>query len=114
MSKTPNYDKKVKEILDSLKPGERVCDLTGEKWNMDEREIGWYKKFNVPPSKYAPLNRMRLMHGYFVMWNIWYNKHTETGKPILSTIHPATGIRVLEDLEWYDRDFSELAKDLDS
>ncbi|MFH1315834.1 MAG: hypothetical protein ABIH67_05585 [Candidatus Uhrbacteria bacterium] len=114
MSKTPNYDIKVKEILDSLKPGERVCDLTGEKWLMDEREIGWYKKFNVPPSKYSPLNRMRLMHGYFVMWNIWYNKHAETGKPILSTIHPATGIRVLEDLEWYDRDFSELAKDLDS
>jgi hypothetical protein len=113
MSKTPNYNTKVKEILDRLEPGERVCDLTGEKWFMDEREIGWYNKFNVPPSKYSPLTRMRLMHGYFIMWNIWYNKHVETGKSIMSTVHPATGIRVLEDLEWYDCDFSELGKSLD-
>ena len=113
MSKTPKFDKKINELLDQVEPGERVCDLTGEKWMMDEREINWYKKFNVPPSKYSPLTRMRLMHGYFIMWNIWYNKHAETGKSILSTIHPATKIPVLEDLEWYDRDFSEFGKELD-
>jgi len=29
MSKTPNYDAKVKAILDATIPGERVCELTG-------------------------------------------------------------------------------------
>tara|TARA_Y100000031_G_C8210687_1_gene380770 strand:+ start:1384 stop:1509 length:126 start_codon:yes stop_codon:yes gene_type:complete len=41
MDKTPNYDVKVKTILDALEPGERTCDLTGEKWVMDEEEISW-------------------------------------------------------------------------
>ena len=40
MSKTPNYDAKVKTILDTLEPGERTCELTGEKWEMTEEEIG--------------------------------------------------------------------------
>ncbi|MFH1433579.1 MAG: hypothetical protein ABIG32_01660, partial [Candidatus Uhrbacteria bacterium] len=113
MNQTPQYDAKVKAILDGLTPGERVCELTGEKWDMTEREIGWYKKFNVPPSKYSPLNRMRIMHGFFIMYNIWYNKHADTGKLMLATIHPATGIRVLEDVEWYGRDFIEKGIDLD-
>jgi hypothetical protein len=113
MSKTPNYNAAVKKILDQLQPGERTCALTGEKWFMDQTEIDWYKKFNVPPSKYSPLNRMRIMHGYFIMYNIFYNKHAETGKPMMATIPPASGFRVLEDKEWYERDFSEKGIGLD-
>lgn len=113
MSKTPNYDEKIKKILDQLTPGERVCALMGEKWFMDEEEIGWYKKFNVPPSKYSPLNRMRIMHGYFIMYNIFYNKHADTGRQMMATIPPASGFRVLEDKEWYERDFSEKGISLD-
>jgi len=114
MSKTPNYNTAVKKILDGLVPGERICALTGEKWFMDETEIGWYKKFNVPPSKYSPLNRMRIMHGYFIMYNIFYNKHVDTGRQMMSTIPPASGFRVLEDKEWYERDFSEKGISLDA
>lgn len=113
MSKTPNFDLKIKAILDSTKPGERVCELTGEKWMMDQTEIDWCRRFNVPPSKYSPLNRMRIMHGYFIMYNIFYNKHADTGRQMMATIPPASGFRVLEDKEWYERDFSEKAVDLD-
>jgi len=113
MSNTPNYDEKVKKILDSLVPGERICALTGEKWLMDETEIGWYRKFNVPPSKYSPLSRMKLINAYFQLFDFWYNKHAETGKPIITTIHPATGIRVLPDDEWFSKDFSEIFLELD-
>ncbi len=113
MSKTSNYDAKVKAILDATHPGERVCALTGEKWMMDEREIGWYKKFNVPPSKYSPFTRIKAMAAYFILFDIWYNKHAETGKPIISNIHPATGIRVLPDEDWFGRDFSDLSLALD-
>ena len=38
-SKTPKYDAKVKEILDATKPGERTCELSGQKWDMSEEEI---------------------------------------------------------------------------
>ncbi|PJA47310.1 hypothetical protein CO172_02265 [Candidatus Uhrbacteria bacterium CG_4_9_14_3_um_filter_36_7] len=106
MSKTPNYDAKAKAILDATKPGERVCELTGEKWFMDEREIEWYRKFNVPPSRYSPLTRMRLLTNTFSGGQWWYNQHAQTGKPIICGIHPGTGIRVLPDKEWFEKDFS--------
>ncbi|MFH1253501.1 MAG: hypothetical protein V1664_04200 [Candidatus Uhrbacteria bacterium] len=112
MSKTPNYDTAVAKILAELKPGERVCALTDEKWLMDEEEIAMYKKFNVPPSKYSPLSRMKLINAYFQIFDFWYNKHAVTGKPVISTVHPATGIRVLPDDEWYAKDFSEIFVEL--
>ncbi len=66
MSKTPNFNLKIKAVLDATKPGERVCALTGEKWMMTEEEIGWYKKFHVPPSKYRPLTRWWICSGFFL------------------------------------------------
>ena len=114
ISKTPHYNAKIKTILDALEPGERVCVLTGEKWFMDGEEIGWYRKFQVPPSKYAPRTRLKLINSYFVIFDIWYNRHAETGKTIISNIHPATGIRVLPDKEWFEKDFTSHAKTFDS
>jgi len=112
MSQTPNYDAKVKIILDSLVPGERTCVLTGEKWLMDEKEIGWYKKFNVPPSKYSPTTRIRLVNSNFVLFDVWYNYHAETGKSVISVIHPASGVRVLPDEEWFQKDFTNFGREI--
>jgi hypothetical protein len=108
MSKTPNYDSAVKKILDQLQPGERVCALTGEKWLMTDEEIGWYKKFNVPPSKYSPASRWKILGAFTIGSQIWYQKHPETGKFFVSSAHPATGIKGLPDKDWYDRDFSNI------
>ncbi len=113
MSKTPNFDAKVKAILDGLTPGERTCALTGEAWTMDQTEIDWYKKFNVPPSHMSPLSRLKLVDGYFVVFDMWYNKHAESGKPVVSIVHPATGIRVLPDTEWFSKDFIDRGQSLD-
>ena len=107
MSHTPNYDAKVKAILDATKPGERVCALTGEKWVMDEREIGWYRKLNVTPSPLAPRTRTCHVYAYSngVQW--WWNKHTENGKQLLTYVHPVTPYKIIPDLEWHARDFSD-------
>ncbi|MFH1253752.1 MAG: hypothetical protein V1664_05510 [Candidatus Uhrbacteria bacterium] len=107
MSHTPNYDAKIKTILDSLAPGERVCEMTGEKWFMDDEEISWYKKFNVPPSPLSPRVRMWHLAGFMTVYQWWWNKNFYTGAPVLTYIHPATGLRVLPDNEWFEHDFSE-------
>ncbi|MFH1253722.1 MAG: hypothetical protein V1664_05360 [Candidatus Uhrbacteria bacterium] len=107
MSKTPNYDMAIKKNFDTLQPGERTCVLTGEKWQMTDEEISWYKKFNVPPSKVSPQTRWWLTAGWFTSFQWWWNKHAETGKPLLSFIHPATGLKILPDKEWFDRDFTD-------
>src|SRR3989338_1788014 len=106
MSKTPNYDAKIKAVLDATKPGERVCTLTGETWMMTEEEIGWYRKFNVPPASQSPLTRMKILASYVIGLDIWWNKHPETGKPILSYIHPDSPLQPMPDTEWYTHDFS--------
>lgn len=113
MSKTPSYDNKVKQILDSLQPGEQTCKLLGTKWNMDEREIEWYHHFNVPPSGLAPLTRLKTLATYFTNYQWWWHKHPETGKPLLSGQHPASGIKVLPDAEFFSKDFTSAGIDID-
>ncbi|HBD05433.1 TPA: hypothetical protein DCZ32_03165 [Candidatus Uhrbacteria bacterium] len=48
---------------------------------------------------------------YDLGYQFWWNKHFETGKPILTVHHPASGICVLPDVEWHDRDFSNINLD---
>jgi len=108
MSKTPNYDEKIKKILDSLVSGERVCALTGEKWLMTDEEIGWYKKFNVPPSKLAPETRWKYFSTFGIGNQIWYHQHMKTGESLVTAVHPASGISVVPDVEWYASDFSSI------
>ncbi|MFH1405333.1 MAG: hypothetical protein ABIH21_04535 [Patescibacteria group bacterium] len=114
MSKAPNYDQKVKTILDNLQPSERSCALTGEKWMMDQNEIDWYRKFNVPPSPWCHLTWMKILLGYAAAYQWWWNKDYETGKPVLSHIHPATGIKILPDDKWFAQDFAKINREYDS
>ncbi len=114
MSNTPNYDAKVNVILDGLTPGERTCALTGEKWMMTEEEIGWYKKFNVPPSTVAPINRIKITTLFGTGFGWWWNKHAVSGKPLLSYVHPANGIKVLPDPEFFETDNTSKAVEYQS
>ncbi|MFH1404815.1 MAG: hypothetical protein ABIH21_01800 [Patescibacteria group bacterium] len=111
MSKTPNFDLKVKTIIDNLRPSEQTCELTGERWQMDEEEIGWYKKFNVPPSPFSPKARMWHLSSYMTTYQWWWNKHFDSGAPVLTYLHPKAGIRVLPDKEWFEKDFSSTNKE---
>ncbi|MBI4598774.1 hypothetical protein HY734_01090 [Candidatus Uhrbacteria bacterium] len=114
MSKTPVYDVKIKSILEALEPGERTCKLTGETWTMDEEEISWYRKFNVPPSNVSPLTRWKTAISFYAGYQWWWNKHAKTGKPVLTYVHPATGLAVLPDIEWFQEDFSDQGRECDS
>ncbi len=111
MSHTPNFDAKVRSILDVLVPVEKTCELTGRRWMMDEEEIKWYRHFHVPPSKREPLARTQLRASFWTGFQWWNHKHPVSGKTIVSNIHPATGIKVLPDAEWHAQDFSEINSD---
>ncbi|MBI2485213.1 hypothetical protein HYW18_03650 [Candidatus Uhrbacteria bacterium] len=113
MNRTPNYDAKVKSILDAIKPGERVCALTGEKWNMTEEEIGWYKKFNVPPHSCAPIPRLKQLLGFPVGIAIWKKPHAETKEPLLTFVHPDSPYQVIPDRDWHNREFAQTTRELD-
>src|SRR3990167_2302885 len=114
MSHTPNYDAKIKMILDNLQPGERICELTGEKWMMTEEEIGWYKKFQVPPSRCSPMTRMKYQLGFASGVVLWWKTHAITGQPILSLVHPDSPYKVITDKEWMSTDFIRSGPEGDS
>ena len=111
MSKTPNFDAKIKAILDATTPGERTCELLGESWELTDEELAWCRHFNVPPSKRSQLTRWKTLAYYTTGFQFWWNKHAETGKPILTFHHPGSGVRVLPDQEWLSKDFSEIVMD---
>src|SRR3989338_3362022 len=113
MSHTPQYDAKVKAILEATTPGERTCALTGRTWMVDEKELAVYHRHLVPPMSISPIARQWVLTTQWPGGQWWYNKHAETGKPIISPVHPATGIRVLPDEEWYARDFSDTSLELE-
>jgi hypothetical protein len=114
MSHTPNYDARVASILDQTSPGERACKLTGEKWNLQPQEIDLYRKYNVPPVDVSPNTQWKWMGYYDCGFQFWWNKHAETGKPVLSFHHPASGVRVLPDKEWHEKDFSAITEPYDA
>lgn len=115
LSRTPKYNAKLKELLDAATPGERVCPISGELWQMTEEELTWMRKFNVPPTDIAPMVRRRWLNGFNLGVEMWRTKDMLSGKPILSYVHPDNKIPVVEDTTWFEKDWSEVAQvDVDS
>lgn len=115
MSNTPNFDKRLDEILANLKPGEeRICALTGKPWVLDETEIKICKKYRVPPSKVKPGTRLNMLNGYNTGLAIFWNTDVSSGKPMISAIHPDLPFKVIDDVKWASYDFSDKGIEIDS
>src|SRR3990167_7054908 len=114
MSQTPHFDQKIKTILDNLEPCEQICELTSEKWQVTQKEIDVYKKFQVPPLSISPNTVWKWLAYFDTGYQFWWNKHWETGQPVLTFHHPASGVRVLPDVEWHAKDFSSITYSYDS
>ena len=106
MSHTPNFDAKVKTLLDVTTPGERVCPISGERWACEQEEIDWWGKFNVPARDVSPMKRRRWLTGFNLGLEMWWNKDAQTGEKILSYVHPDSKIQVVEDTRWHAEDWS--------
>ncbi len=114
MSKTPKYDAKISAILSDLAPVDKVDPLTGETWHMDQNYIDRCRKWNVPPSKYAPFTRMRIIASWGSGPDLWYKPHFETEKPMLSCTGPDTLVPVVPDKEYWSKNYGiEAATDYD-
>lgn len=54
ISKTPNFDKALDEILEDLKPHTRVCKKCGQNFEIYKEDIEFYHKLRVPPPTLCP------------------------------------------------------------
>src|SRR3989338_3632913 len=114
MSHTPNFDAKIKTILDAAQPGERVCTLTKEKWTLTKEEIAWCRSFDVPPSAIDPLVRLKMLLAHNTDLTLWYKPHALTGEPLLTFVHPHNRAKIIRDKEWADLDNTEHGFDRDA
>ena len=105
MNRTPNFDLKVKAILDATKPGERVCPISGETWILTSEDIERYRAWGVPPPVYSPTIRMKELAGWGAGIDLWWKPHHLTSKPILSGVHPDAPVPVMFDQEWFSKDW---------
>ncbi|MEK7105338.1 MAG: hypothetical protein AAB865_01505 [Patescibacteria group bacterium] len=97
-SKTPNFDAKIKPILDALPEGK-------------EAEI--CRKFQVPPITMSPEKQLNHLSGFNTGLAFFWKPHKDTDKPILSAIHPDNPIPVVTEDEWASADYSSFGKSID-
>ncbi|MFH1404641.1 MAG: hypothetical protein ABIH21_00900 [Patescibacteria group bacterium] len=113
MNNTPNYNNKIQTLLAVEKPGERTCEISGQTWEMDQYELDLYKRFNIPVSKRSPLTRIKNVTGFGYGLNFWWHKHALTGKPIITYVHPSSGLKVVSDAEFFEQDHTDKATEYD-
>lgn len=100
MSKTPNFDKKLDEILSSAKPGKKSCEPSGRDFCIDEKDIEFFEKLRVPPFKFSFNERMRRLLSFKNARNLYRRKDIDGNK--LLSIYPAdAGFGLLPPDKWW-------------
>ena len=105
MSRTPQFDIRLKALLDATMPGERVCPISGEKWMLTAEDIERFRAWGVPVPEYSPTIRLKELAGWGAGIDLWWKPHFQTDKPILSGIHPDALSPTMTDKEWFEKDW---------
>lgn len=115
MSKTPNFDIKIKPILDALCPGQIInCPITKKDWILDEKEIEICRRFQVPPCLIEPFTRMMYLNGFSIGLTLFWKPHAFSGQPILSAIHPDSPLKIITPKESLEADNTKYGFKCDS
>jgi hypothetical protein len=119
LSKTPNFDKALNEILDNLKPHQRKCQQCGGTFEIFQEDIEFYKKLRVPPPTLCFRCRLQRRLGYRISFlPIFYKKACSApnhNEKIISFYSEKNPVKVYDD-EYYlsDRwDGLEFGRDCD-
>jgi len=107
--KTSKFNEKIKEILDKTQPGVRVCQETGEKFEIRKEDIEFYKMMLVPPPTIAPSTRIKLMFFYFDSDYLFERESALSGKKIITNIDPDSPFLVYDTDEWWSEKWDPLS-----
>ncbi|MFH1404920.1 MAG: hypothetical protein ABIH21_02360, partial [Patescibacteria group bacterium] len=95
MSKSPKFDEKIDKIFESVQHGHRKCLLSGEIWQMTQKETDVCKKHKMPITHLSPHTIWAMLMHFSVGYQWWWNKHPYDGNQILSFHHPGSGVKIL-------------------
>ncbi len=107
MSHTPNFNKAIEEILKNLKPHSRKCFNCQKDFHVENKDIEFYKVFQVPPSKLCHSCKLQNILAYRISFLPIFHRrpcnvpeHTED---ILSFYHKSNPVKVYDD-KYYNLD----------
>lgn len=117
LSKTPNFDKALDEILEKLSPHQRKCGQCGGVFKVFKEDIEFYQKLRVPPPFLCPDCRKQRRFGFYNDILKFYKKDclAHPGERVISTFHPESPYKIFDlDYWWSDKWSGEnYAKDYD-
>ncbi len=92
-SKTPKFDAKIDEILNSLVPHTRACGDCNQNFKIESEDITFFKMFRVPPPKLCPDCRQRRRLAFVNYSNIYKRQcnvlnHTESMLSLVAPVMP--------------------------
>jgi len=107
ISKTPNFNKALDEILKNLKPHTRTCQQCQVKFDIFKEDIEFYEKLQVPPPKLCFECRKQRRFGFYNTILKFHKKQdAHTGKKIISTFSPESPYKIYNLKYWWSDKWS--------
>lgn len=117
MDKTPEFNKEINKILIDLKPDIKKCSLCKKDFFIDNKDIEFYQKLQVPPAKICPTCRRQIKLAFVNYTTLYKRKcnapnHSEN---IISTIPDNDRFPVYDfDAYWYgERNWRQVKQEFD-
>ena len=106
MSKTPQFDKALRDYYASLKLDEksgqeRKCRFSGNSFYVTSEDISFYKRVGVPLPTLEPHERRRGRSGFMNCYKLFKNKSAATDKTIITMYPPGSPYKIYEHSYWY-------------
>ncbi|MDA2922318.1 hypothetical protein MYX07_03570 [Patescibacteria group bacterium AH-259-L07] len=106
MTKTPQFDKALDEILKNLKPHTRTCQQCGKDFDIVSSDINFYHMLRVPSPQECPQCRMRKRMAMMANILQFYKKEcaAHKGEKVISQMDDATPYKIYDNNYWWNVD----------
>ena len=103
MSKTPQFNAVLNQILNNLQPHTRQCFQCQKDFEVFNEDIEMYKKLQVPPPKLCPDCRMQRRYGFYNNILKFHKKPCEAHQQenVISTFYEKSPYKIFDLKHWW-------------
>ena len=95
------FDKAIRKVNQALRPHERACAATSEKFEVGARDIDFYQRFKIPPPHWSPIAR-RARRMAVTNFNRFHRRKCDaTGKEIISQYSQTNPHKIFDNDYWW-------------
>jgi len=104
MTKTPQFDEALDEILKDLKPHDRTCKQCGQNFHVFQEDIDFYHMLRVPPPTLCPLCRKKRRFGHLMRVPKFFKKRCSASgheEEVITVYPPASPHKIYDFSYWH-------------